>query len=383
MDKKYLVTQSNNLIEARHKNPLTAREQKIVLTMASMIEPNDKDFKDYRISVKEFSKMLGLKGQAKYSDIKEISQNLLNKTIEIPRKDDGGFLLVNWISSAEYIEGSGVVELSFSPKLKPYMLQLKEHFTSYRLSNVLDLSSTHSIRLYELMKQWQHRSRWRCSVEDLKLQLGITKGTYERYSHFKPRVLVKAVDEVNEKTDISISFKEIKEGKRIEAIEFSIKSSIKSTVLSIAPENKENNSINEDIRARLNEAADGYQFDESYFHSLYEAAFVIWQEDTKTELMRLVEYVNEEKSIKNPLGFVKSKIKEAWEIFQKGSIISFADLKSIQKRGAGRIEMLPEWFTEPEDIKEIKGSPNSELIAEKEKLLANQAKKKQKLKGSN
>lgn len=377
MDKKYWVTQSNNLIEARHKNPLTAREQKIVLTMASMIEPLDEDFKDYKISVKEFSKMLGLKGQAKYSDIKEISQNLINKTIEIPQQK-GGFLLVNWIASAEYIEGSGVVELSFSPKLKPYMLQLKEHFTSYRLSNVLDLSSTHSIRLYELMKKWQHRNRWKCSVEDLKLQLGIMDGTYERYSHFKARVLLKAAEEVNEKTDISIEFKEIKEGKRVVEIEFYIKWTTKANILSIGHEETEPEVNIDDIRGRLNEVADGYQFDGSYFHYIYEAAFVIWQQNTETELMRLVKYVNEEKSIKNPLGFVKSKIKEAWEIFQKGSIISFADLKSIQQRGAGRVEMLPEWFTEPDSSENEHSIPRPDLEMEKKRILQNLALKKAK-----
>ena len=149
MEDNYLVTQGNNLIEARHKNPLTAREQKIVLTMVSMIQPSDEDFKDYRISVKNFSEMLGLKGSVKYTQMKEIAENLMTKTIEIP-KENGGWILANWISSAEYKEGEGVIDLSFSPKLKPYMLQLKNQFTSYRLSNILNLNSTYSIAYMNL-----------------------------------------------------------------------------------------------------------------------------------------------------------------------------------------------------------------------------------------
>ncbi|QDY46921.1 replication initiation protein (plasmid) [Planococcus glaciei] len=62
MQENYLVAQGNDLIEARHTNPLSVREQKIVLTMVSMIQPTDEDFKDYRISIKEFSEMLGLEG---------------------------------------------------------------------------------------------------------------------------------------------------------------------------------------------------------------------------------------------------------------------------------------------------------------------------------
>ena len=77
----YIVAQGNNLVEARHNKPLTAREQKIVLTMVSMIQPTDEDFKDYRISIKEFSEMLGLKGMQSTTEIKEISNKIyMSKT---------------------------------------------------------------------------------------------------------------------------------------------------------------------------------------------------------------------------------------------------------------------------------------------------------------
>src|SRR5690606_10227499 len=104
MQENYLVSQRNDLIEARHTNPLSVREQKIILTMVSMIEPTDGDFKDYRISIKEFSEMLGLEGSVKYTELKEITKDLMSKSIEIPRTD-GGWLFANWISSAEYQKG--------------------------------------------------------------------------------------------------------------------------------------------------------------------------------------------------------------------------------------------------------------------------------------
>lgn len=209
MNEKYLVTQANNLIEARHNNPLTAREQKIVLTMVGGIEPQDEDFKDYLISLKSFSEMLGLAGSTKYTEIKEIVKGLMEKTVEIP-SENGGWILTHWVSSAEYVNGEGIIKLSFSPKLKPYLLQLKNQFTSYRLSNVLSLNSTYSIRLYELMKKWQHLGKWENSVEELKLKFGVPKQSYQRYNHFKTRVILRAVEEVNAKTDLFIDYKEIK-----------------------------------------------------------------------------------------------------------------------------------------------------------------------------
>lgn len=349
VEDKYLVTQSNNLIEARHKNPLTAREQKIVLTMVSMIEPYDEDFKDYQISIKDFSEMLGLKGSVKYTQMKEIAVNLMTKTIEIPQ-ENSGWILANWISSAEYKEGEGVINLSFSPKLKPYMLQLKNQFTSYRLSNILNLNSTYSIRLYELMKKWQYLGRWRCSVENLRGKLGVGKGTYPRYANLKARVLVTAIEEVNKKTDLYIDFNEIKKGRSVEQIEFTIQHAPEKEIKILKSEENLKQSKktldNEDVRIRLNNLADKdlYQFSQNYFSQLYQGALFIWRDKAESELAMIVKYVNKEKSVKNPLGFIKSQIQLAWESYERGESPTFADLKPTKERTIGREEMIPEWF---------------------------------------
>ncbi|MGK7379733.1 replication initiation protein [Planococcus sp. 1R117A] len=382
MKSKYLVTQSNNLLEARHNNPLTTREQKIVLTMASMIEPFDEDFKDYRISLKEFSEMLGLAGSTKYSEIKEISKTLMSKTIEIPQ-EDGGWLLVHWISSAKYVNGEGVLELSFSPKLKPYMLQLKKQFTSYRLSNILSLNSTYSIRLYELMKKWQQLKRWEISLEELKMKLGVIEGSYNRYNHFKTRVLLKAVNEVNEKTDLSIVIKEIKKGRSVERIEFTIQRAAEKESLLPVPDEELDQLKVEEMRIRLNALAVDYQFDVVYFSQLYEGAYLIWKEDVEKELELLIRYINEDKTIKNPLGFIKTKIRDAWKIYQAGGNITFADLQVVKHRGIQREELLPDWFTMPDETplpEEVQpdSEPSIDFLKEKEEVLEKLAKKKRK-----
>lgn len=353
MEDKYLVTQSNNLIEARHKKPLTAREQKIVLAMVSMIQPSDEDFKDYRISVKNFSEMLGLKGSVKYTQMKGIAENLMTKTIEIP-KENGGWLLANWISSAEYKEGEGVIDLSFSPKLKPYMLQLKNQFTSYRLSNILSLNSTYSIRLYELMKKWEHLGKWGCSIEDLRGKLGVNEGIYPRYANLKARVLATAIEEVNEKTDLYIGFNEIKKGRSVERFEFTIQHAPEKEIKLSEPkkqlEQPKKAPENEDVRIRLNGLADKklYQFTQNYFFQLYQGALLIWGEKAENELAMIIGYVNVEKSVQNPLGFIKSQIQLAWEAHERGEYTTFAELQLTKERTTRREEIIPDWFKKKE-----------------------------------
>jgi hypothetical protein len=133
-------------------------------------------------------------------------------------------LRISWLSSVEYFKGTGIIELCFDPKLKPYLLQLKKRFTTYRLKEVIQLKSSFSIRIYELLKQYVKIGERIFLLETLKASLGIGPTKYSLYGDFKKRVLLVAQSEVAEKTDISFEFKEIKEGRKVVKIKFIINS---------------------------------------------------------------------------------------------------------------------------------------------------------------
>ncbi|MBF8984828.1 replication initiation protein [Lutibacter sp. B2] len=150
MSKNYVVTKANALIEASYR--LSVGEQKLILLLASMIQPDDKEFKTYQISVKSCMEWLGVTNKNKYKQIEKITKELMTKVLVVHKEKS--ILQISWISSAEYFKGQGIVELCFDPKLKPYLLQLKENFTTYRLKNIVQLKSYYSIRIYELLKQY-------------------------------------------------------------------------------------------------------------------------------------------------------------------------------------------------------------------------------------
>ncbi len=186
-----------------------------------MIEKDDEDFKPYRISVNNLSKMLGLSDNDFYRKINNISKRLISNVLTFKDGNDRE-LQVAWLSSAEYIKNKGIVELEFSPKLKPFLLQLKAHFTAYELANVIRLKHTYSIRLYELLKQYERIGRRRFTVVDLRDLLMMADGEYSQFSDFRKRILVVAQQELAEKTDIAFSWQEEKAGQRCVAIEFII-----------------------------------------------------------------------------------------------------------------------------------------------------------------
>lgn len=218
--KHNLVTKANALIEASYR--LTVAEQKIILLLASKVQPEDEDFKEYTFAIVDFMSLLGIKNKSKYKEVQETTKKLIQKTFEFRT---GNILTqVAWLSGAQYHEGEGKVTLVFHRWLRPFLLQLKKEFTRYRLENVIQLRSVYSIRIYELLKQYEGIKYREFEIDVLRQMLGLTENEYRLYADLKRRIIIIAQKELAQKTDISFEFEEIKIGRgKVKAIKFLIK----------------------------------------------------------------------------------------------------------------------------------------------------------------
>jgi len=222
-----IVTQSNKLVEARYNLPLG--EQRLILTMIARIQPDDEDFKEYRINVKEFADFLGIDNNSVYREFDKITTAIMTRVLILEESD--GPLKVGWVSSAKYIVNEGAVLLCFDPKLKPYLLKLKGNFTSSRLEMLLSFKSQYTARMYNLLKQYEHLKEREIELELLREILGIRKDQYALYSNFKKDILESTQKELFSKADMYFEFEEIKHGRRVGALSFRIftKNIIEST----------------------------------------------------------------------------------------------------------------------------------------------------------
>lgn len=220
MERDYIVTKSNKLIYASYD--LSSNQQKLIMALASMVQPQDTEFQEYTLKIKDFIQLLGITDQSKYKEVPLMTKDLMKKVFEI--RNGNEILQLSWLASARYKIHEGVVILKFAPDLKPYLLQLKEFYTSYRLSNVLNLKSKYSIRLYEVLKSNQYKKQKCFDIEliELKRILGADTQAYVLYSNFKSRVLNKSNEELQEKTDIYFDYDEEKEGRKVTGIKFYI-----------------------------------------------------------------------------------------------------------------------------------------------------------------
>jgi plasmid replication initiation protein len=219
MEKSYIVTKSNKLITCNYE--LSLQEQKIILTLASMVQPQDTEFKEYEFKIKDFIELLGIKDQSKYTELPKITKELKKKVFDIEEGTD--LIQVSWLGGVRYKRKEGILILSLDKGLKPYMLQLKELYTSYRLENVLSLKSKYSIRIYEILKSNSFKKNIEIKLEDFKNMIGAKEKAYNTYANVKNRIIIQAQKELELKTDINFDYEEIKTGRKVTSIKFIIR----------------------------------------------------------------------------------------------------------------------------------------------------------------
>lgn len=228
MKKEYLVTKSNYFI-MNSSYDLSLEEQRIILTLASMVQPADEEFKPYKFRIADFMDLVGVQDKSKYTEIPKMTKELMKKVFEI--RQGNKITQVAWLSSAEYENGTGTVELEFSPKLKPYMLQLKEKFTQYKLANILSMKSKYSPRIYEILKCNEFKKQGYIEIEVEELRKLLKADTvYPKYNDFKRYIIERTQKELKKISDISFDFGEVKTGRKVTSIKFIITSNVKSNI---------------------------------------------------------------------------------------------------------------------------------------------------------
>ena len=219
MSPKALVVKSNDLVEARQR--LSIQEQRIICLLISKIRPEDINFLWYKFKIRALASFLGLETSNRlYADVRKALRKLIKRVVTVDRK--GRNIDLNWVQAAEYGD-KGYVKICINQVMKPYLLNLKSYFTKYCIGYIVHLRSTYSIRIYELLKRFEHLGETSIELDRLKDTLDIDPDEYKIYSHFKNKAILVAQKELFEKTDIAFTFEEIKSGKKISEIRFIIR----------------------------------------------------------------------------------------------------------------------------------------------------------------
>ncbi|MFK7980396.1 MAG: replication initiation protein [Saprospiraceae bacterium] len=236
-----LVVKSNELVEAKYM--FDVWEERFFRSLVTMISKMDEDDKIYRVWFKDIKKNFRLKSNQSYDLLRKAARSLNKKPVYIGwTKDEfrrgreyNLFAFVDYLEegqSGKGIEKQEYVDVKIHQEMLPFLLYVKKNFdpaetryTSYDLRNIEKLKP-YSMRFYELFKQEEYKG-WRTIRIDILKDMFLITDEYPRFSTLYQRVIIASVKAINKFTDLTIPIDEIekiKEGRKVVALRFPIRS---------------------------------------------------------------------------------------------------------------------------------------------------------------
>lgn len=178
-----------------------------------------------RITAKRYAEAFNVDIDSAYDVMLDAEGTLFERRFTFINERDNP-VKSRWVSQIEYMRGNGAIEIILTPAVVKEITRIdgkKTFFTEYMLEQTAILNSVYSVRLYELLVQ--HRTNPKNPKFELEVfrgQLGLGVSDYKRLCDFKRRVLDHAVNEINQKTDLQISYKPLKEGRRVIGYNFTV-----------------------------------------------------------------------------------------------------------------------------------------------------------------
>ena len=227
--KNGLVVKDNALINASYNLELT-EQRLIMLALINARESWQGITADSKLEIhaSDYAQLFNVSIDASYKALREAVNNLFNRqfsyTAEYKRTGKTGVVRSRWVSRIFYVDDLALLEITFAPDVVPLVTRLEEHFTSYQAKQVAHLTSKYATRLYELLIAWREVGKVpQIEISEFRNRLGLLDDEYTAMHNFKKRVLEPSIQQINEHTDITVTYEQHKKGRLISGFSFKIK----------------------------------------------------------------------------------------------------------------------------------------------------------------
>jgi len=227
--KNSLVVKDNALINASYNLELT-EQRLIMLAIINARESGQGITADSKLEIhaSDYANLFNVSIDASYKALREAVNNLFNRqfsyTAEYKRTGKTGIVRSRWVSRIFYVDDLALLEITFAPDVVPLVTRLEEHFTSYQAKQVAHLTSKYATRLYELLIAWREVGKVpQIEISAFRNGLGLLENEYTAMSDFKKRVLEPSIKQINEHTDITVTYEQHKKGRLISGFSFKLK----------------------------------------------------------------------------------------------------------------------------------------------------------------
>lgn len=218
MLKKSDVVKANELVNTRFS--LGLEEQRILLACVAQIDSKAElnTGTVFEVQVQEIADLVGETNSSHiYKKLEKAALRLRKSSFYT--KTETGYKERGWCDEVEYFTGQGRIQLTFHKNVLQYLTKLERQFTKYKLKDVAKFTNCYSLRVYELLAQWQGRGTREIKVRELREMLCL-ENKYLLMAEFKRNVIKKAVDDINKHSNLTVRVGTRKVGREIVSFQF-------------------------------------------------------------------------------------------------------------------------------------------------------------------
>ena len=210
MDKDLKLKQSNNLILATHR--MNIQQMRLFFYACSQYQGD----LDIEVSIDDINRILAYQGGNQREIIKNAIPTLMQSAL-VHIDDENGERWSIAITDSYIKNDNKTVRFTFNKTVQKELEELRGYTWLY-LSNLTGMSSTYAVRIYEFfamrLGSQNKKDTFDFDLNKLRIYLDCTN-KLEDFRNFERTVLKKAEKEINEKTNIKMSYKKIKTGRSI------------------------------------------------------------------------------------------------------------------------------------------------------------------------
>ncbi|WP_299384343.1 replication initiation protein [uncultured Helicobacter sp.] len=227
---KAVVTQDNRFIYAKYD--MNANEMKFFMWIVAQLNSQKEQlFQVCEIPLSEIMQVWQWEnGRIDYSYCSQIVESMVRKVYieDFKLLDEKTMKEVNvkrampLFKFIEYKEGQGYITYQLNDCLAEYLLDLKRDFTQLKFSDIQQMKSAYSIRIYNMLicELKQNRQSLKMNLAVLQNILEVPK-SLEIWDNFKQKILNQAQKDINAKSNlILLDIKTFKTGRKITDLEF-------------------------------------------------------------------------------------------------------------------------------------------------------------------
>lgn len=155
--------------------------------------------------------------ETNYRRLTKACKSLITKTIGTDEPELKHFSKFAIFPGCELKEG--ILKISLHPEALPQFTAFKNGYSYYSIREILNLNGAHAKRIFEMLNAYVNhkepeRRIFKIEANELKNLLGIPDKYKGRHSMLKSEVIQPAIEQINDKTSLNVTFESKRENKQ-------------------------------------------------------------------------------------------------------------------------------------------------------------------------